>query len=74
MVANFNGFASPVQGKMLHESGLVVAFFKTGETDNNPYNQIAIMNSEFLGNNTISGSFEIDNGMGADGTILLTRQ
>jgi len=59
---------------MFSNNGSVVAHFTTGEPSTipfSPFNQLNL-NGSFSGK-TISGTYEIDNGQGTDGTFQLTK-
>ncbi|MDY7030605.1 MAG: DUF1566 domain-containing protein [Thermodesulfobacteriota bacterium] len=69
-ITSFNGFSSPVTGKIFCESETVVGFFKTGESVS--YNQVQIYGT--LSGDSIIGTYEIDDGDSTDGTFEFLRQ
>lgn len=71
-ITDFSGITGPVAGRMFCETGIVVAFFQTGAGIDDPYNQIGLEGTRT--GDSITGSFELDNGSEVDGTFLLVKQ
>lgn len=70
MVTSFSGFAQPVSGRMLCESGNLAGYFRTGEPLTNPYSQIQI--SGKLSGNNVTGIFFTDTTAGfRNGSVSL---
>lgn len=74
-VTNLGGFAGPASNShffaLSASNGIARGCIRTREPGSNPYNQISIRG--VLATNQIIGVYEIDTGLGEDGTVRLDR-
>jgi hypothetical protein len=73
LVTNFTGFPTNTIGRMFAlTNGTVSAFFFTGTSQSDDYEQIRVGGT--LSGNTVTGTFENNSDYGALGTVSLNRQ
>lgn len=71
-VTSFTGFTGPVSGQMFCDGGKAAAYFKTGLSSSNAYNQFSFAAS--WSGNAVTGNYYDDRGPGVVGIVSITKQ